>query len=52
MEIYRGKPVRRDDARREVWEVQGRSIRKDGEKENASAKKRGEIGKKQPEIYG
>ena len=34
----------RDDVRREVWEVQGRSRRRDRKKRKASAKKQGEIG--------
>ena len=38
--------------RREVWEVQGRSRRKDRKKGKASAKKQGGIGKTRRDIRG
>ena len=46
--IYRGKPTKKGDVRREVWEVQGRGRRND----RASATKQGGIGEKGLEIYG
>ena len=43
MEGYSRKP-RRDEVRREIWQVQGRSRRKDRKKGKASTKKQGGIG--------
>ena len=43
MEGYRSKTITHD-VRREAWEVQCRSIRKDKNMGNASAKRQGEIG--------
>ena len=51
MELYRGK-LRRGDVCREVWEVQGRSRRKDKKKGKASAAKQGGIGKSLRSIRG
>ena len=51
MEGHRRKP-RRNDNRREVWKVQGRSRRKDGIKGKASAKKHKVKSEKHLETYG
>ena len=51
MEGYRGKP-RRDDVRREIWEVQDRSTRKDRKKRHASAKNQGEIEETLGDVRG
>ena len=51
MEAYRGKP-RRGDVRREGWEVQGRTRRKDRKKGKTSAKKQGEFGETLRDIRG
>ena len=41
----------RDDVRREVWEVQGRSRRNDRKKGDSSAKKQVEIGETPKRYY-
>ena len=51
MEEYGNKP-RRNDVRREVWEIQDTSRRKDRKKGKASAKKQGEIGETLEDIRG
>ena len=51
MEGYGRKP-RRDDVRREVWEVQGRRRRRDRKMGKASAKKQGEIGGARRDVRG